>query len=432
MTANRRLLSVYAVLAFFTVLAGDAWRYSITWFGFGAVVLIVVAFTVVLLVKQRDHWRFNDLPYPLVAFVALALLSTAWSFYPQWTAVGAVTTVMTVTAALAIAVTFTLPQILRLLGHALRIVLGLSILFELFVSVIIRHPILPWWTDYTGLKVHPADYWSRDLLFHGKQIQGIVGNSNLLGFIALLGLIVFAIEFASRSLHRGWAGFWVVVAVADILLTRSATVTVAIIVVAAVTIVLLLLRQAKTARGRSYVGIGAIAVVAIVAASAVVFNHRLLELLGKSSDLTGRTRIWGEVIHLASQRPFAGWGWISYWLPGLPPFNNHAFVNGGVELLQAHEAWLDVWLQLGIVGLIVFAALVISTLVRAWILAVDRPQLGRASVRRHSAVSLLPVLLLVALLAQSLAESRLLIEYGMLLLALIAIKTKHQDPVVET
>src|SRR5665213_4323894 len=165
MTANRRLLSAYAVLTFFTVLAGDAWRYSITWFGFGAVVLVIVAFAVVLLVKQRGRWRFNDLPYPLVAFVALTILSIAWSDYRQWTAVGALTTVMTVSAALAIAVTFTLPQILRLLGHALRIILGLPILFELFVSVIIRHPSLPWWTDYTGLKVQPADYWSRDLLF---------------------------------------------------------------------------------------------------------------------------------------------------------------------------------------------------------------------------------------------------------------------------
>jgi hypothetical protein len=45
-------------------------------------------------------------------------------------------------------------------------------------------------------------------------------------------------------------------------------------------------------------------------------------------------------------------------------------------------------------------------------------------------VTLVPVLIVVALLAQSVTESRLLIEYGLLLLSLFAIKTKRPDPVV--
>lgn len=431
MIENRRWLRAFAVFTFFTVLAGDAWRYSISWYGYGAIVVVVSAVCVVLVVKQRHRWRFNGLPYPLVVFLALAVVSTAWSDYPQWTAIAAVTTILTAMAAFALAVTFSLAEILRALGHALRIILGLSILFELFVSVVIRHPILPWWTNYTGLTVHAADYWSRDLLLTGDRIQGIVGNSNLLGFVALLGLIVFAIEFASRSMRRGWAAFWIAVAVADILLTRSATVTVAIVVVAAVAAVLLLLRRAGTTRGRVLVSLGALVVIAIGVALAFAFRHQLLHLLGKNSELTGRTTIWSSVIHLAGQRPAVGWGWISYWVPFIPPFKGLA-VNGGVQLLQAHEAWLDVWFQLGIVGLVVFGALVVSALVRAWIMSVDRPQLALGVPARYSAITLLPVLLLVALLAQSLAESRLLLEYGMLLLSLIAIKTKRPDLMVET
>ena len=44
-----------------------------------------------------------------------------------------------------------------------------------------------------------------------------------------------------------------------------------------------------------------------------------------------------------------------------------------------------------------------------------------------TALSLLPLLLLVALLVQSLAESRLLIEYGLFTLVIIAVKTKLGD-----
>jgi hypothetical protein len=62
-------------------------------------------------------------------------------------------------------------------------------------------------------------------------------------------------------------------------------------------------------------------------------------------------------------------------------------------------------------------------------LAIDRPQVGVGVRSDYDPATLLPVLVLVALLAQSIAESRLLIEYGFLLLALFAIKTKRPDPV---
>jgi exopolysaccharide production protein ExoQ len=232
-------------------------------------------------------------------------------------------------------------------------------------------------------------------------------------------------------MKRGWSGFWIVIALVDIALTRSATVIVAGVVVAAAAIVLVLLRRAKTDRGRRTVSIVSIVVIVLGAAGALVLHAPLLKLLNKTSTLTGRTNIWGEVIKLASQRPVVGWGWISYWVPGLAPFNKSIFRIGGIQYLQAHEAWLDLWLQLGIVGVVVFAAFALSALVRSWILAVDRPRLARGETGSYDPTTLRPVLVLVALLAQSFAESRLLIEYGLLLLALFAIKTKRPDPLLD-
>jgi O-antigen ligase len=258
-----------------------------------------------------------------------------------------------------------------------------------------------------------------------------MGNSDLLGFVALLGVIVFAIEFASRSMRRGWSGFWIVIALVDIALTRSATVIVAGVVVAVAAIVLVLLRRARTVRARRTVSVASIIVILLGIAGALVLHTQILRLLNKSSTLTGRTDIWSEVIRLASQRPVLGWGWISYWVPGLAPFNQRIFNIGGIQYLQAHDAWLDLWLQLGIIGVIVFAAFALSALVRSWILAVDRPQFGPGKAGGFDPTTLLPVLILVALLAQSVAESRLLIEYGLFLLALFAIKTKRTDSLAE-
>lgn len=427
MVRNRVWLSVYAVLVFFTVLSGDTERYALTWYGWGAIILVIFVIALVIIIRARARWRLTGLPFPLLAFLALTVLSIAWSDYRQYTAAAALLSIVTAIGALSLAVTFRLSELLRLLGHALRIILAGSILFELVVSIFVRHPFTPWWTNYTGQKIHPAEYWSRDLLFKGDRIQGIMGNSDLLGFVALLGVIVFAIEFASRSMHRGWSGFWIVIAVIDIALTRSATVFVAAVAVAVAAIVLVLLRRAQSDRARRTISIVSILAVIVGIAGAVVLRGPLLSALGKSGTLTGRTGIWTEVIAIARQRPVLGWGWISYWVPGLAPFNRKAFNIGGIQYLQAHDAWLDLWLQLGIIGVIVFAAFALSALVRSWILSIDRPHLGPTQLGAYDPVTLLPVLVLVALLAQSLAESRLLIEYGLLLLCLFAIKTKRPD-----
>ena len=429
MVRKRAWLSAYAVLVFFTVLSGDTERYALTWFGWGAIIVGIFAIALVIVIRGRARWRLAGLPLPLLAFLALAVLSIIWSDYRQWTVAAAALSIVTAVGALSLAITFTLAQLMRLLGHALRIILAGSILFELVVAIFVRHPFTPWWTSYAGQKVHPAEYWSRDLLFHGDRIQGIMGNSDLLGFVALLGVIVFALEFASRSMRRGWSGFWIVVALVDIGLTRSATVAVAAVVVAVAAIVLVLLRRGKSDHSRRVIGGVSAAIIVVALAGAFAFQAPLLRLLNKSSTLTGRTDIWAEVVHLASQRPVLGWGWISYWVPGLAPFDKSVFRIGGIQYLQAHDAWLDLWLQLGIVGVVVFAAFTLSALVRSWILAVDRPQRGPGAPARYEAATLLPVLILVALVTQSFAESRLLIEYGLFLLTLFAIKTKRPDSV---
>ena len=215
---SRRWLALYAVALFFTVLSGDTERYGLTWYGWGAIIAVLFTVSLVLVIRARHRWRFIGLPFPLLGFLILTFLSIAWSYYPQWTVVAAVSTLLTVVGAFALALTFSLPELIRLFGHALRIILAASILFELVVSIFVRHPFTPWWTHYKV--IHPADNWSRDLLFKGDRIQGIMGNSDLLGFVALLGVLVFAIEFASRSIPRVVSAIFLVLALVEIGLTR--------------------------------------------------------------------------------------------------------------------------------------------------------------------------------------------------------------------
>jgi exopolysaccharide production protein ExoQ len=426
-----RFRAVYLTATLFTLFAGDVWRYTVTWWGFSVIAIAMTAFAAAMLVrsKRRGAWAWNMMPFFLALFLLLVTASIAWSFYPGASALGVLTTWMSVTVALSIAVNYSWPEILRALGIALRLILGLSLVFEFVVAAFIGRPVLPLWVDYSSYEKLPKLlYWSRDLLFEGGKIQGVVGNSSLLAFVALIGLIVFSIQFASKLANRVRSAIWMIVAAASIALTRSATITIALVVLAVVVIVVLGLRRVGP---RGSVAIYASVVALIIGGVIVVtrVSSTILGLLGKSDDLTGRLDIWNAVIALAQQRPAFGWGWVSYWVPWVAPFDTLAF-EGGVRQLHAHNAWLDVFLQIGIVGLVVFGLLVLSTGIRSWQLATQTERVSPSSPGRFTVISLLPLLLLVALLVQSLAESRLLVEYGIVTLVIITVKTKlHERPV---
>lgn len=434
MLMNPRVRLGFSSLALFTLLAGDAWRLSLGWWFFGVLSIVITGFSAWLLWLQRARWSVGGLPLPMLAFLALITVSIFWSHYPGATALGLFTTWLIVINAVGLAITFTWGELLKALGLVLRFVLAASLLFELFVSIVLRQRLLPFFgqpgVDYSSYQHIPGMLmWSRNELFKvigDGRIQGIVGNANSLGFLALLALIVISIQMAKRAVSKYSAVFWLVIAFATILMTKSATVTLALIGTAVVLCILLLVRSVKTAGGKWLVYGASLAITAILLGAALVFRTQIFELLGKSSDLTGRLGIWQKVIELTQQQPAFGWGWVSYWVPWAEPFNNLVF-RGGVRQLQAHNTWLDVAFQVGLVGLVIFIALVGAALIKAWQLAADRPQSSPGVTQKFSALTLLPLLILVALLVQSLAESRLITEYGLALLLLIAIKTKRRE-----
>jgi len=408
-----------AAVTLFTALAGDFWRYLLSWYGWGATAAVLVACWIALAARERLSWR--GVPIALALFVGLAATSILWSQYRLETAIGAALTALTAVVGVTLARTLTLEQVLRALGVALRWIIGLSLLFELVVATIVRQPVLPLWVSYEG-EVPRAYYWSRNELlevFDGGRIQGIVGNANLLGFAALLAIIVFAIQLVDRRVGQAAGYGWLAAAALTFSFAGSSTMVVAAAGAAIVLGILLVARRLGT---RARIRLYAASAVTLAAGGAlvVVFRDAVLGLLGRSGDLTNRVDIWASVTELALERPWLGWGWVSYWAPWAEPFDGLAVIRG-VEYLQAHSAWLDVWLQLGAVGLAVFIVLVASTLLRTVTWAVDAP-LG--DVVDSPALRLLPALIGTVLLVQSFAESRLLVEAGWLLLVWLAVASR--------
>lgn len=421
----------FATFVLFTGIAGDFWRDALTWYGYGVMVALGVAGSVVLLRRRSTAVHWKNLPYPLMAFFAFCLLSIIWSDYRLYTTLGVFVQLITAAAGISIAITLSWAELLIALGWTLRLILGFSFVFEFIVSVFIRHPIFPVWVVPDDPE-HPAAllYWSRNLLFDGGKIQGIVGNSSLLAMAALLALITFSLQLASRSVNRFWGGFWILVSLITIAITRSATIFAGLAVVIAVAAIVLLVRRARTARGRALIYGALVVVLALFVVAGTVLRTPLLAALGKTSTLTGRVGIWDAVIRFASERPAFGWGWLGYWIPWIEPFKSLDVVRGGVQVLHAHNAWLDVWLQVGIVGLVIFIIWTFTTLVRSWLVAKDRIIVEPGTLGTYSWVSLLPLLMFSAQLIQSIAESRMLLEGGLMLLVIWSVKTKLH-PVAE-
>jgi exopolysaccharide production protein ExoQ len=407
-----RFGTAYAALAI--LMGGDAVRYAIGWLGWGIALGVLLIATLIQLFRADWRSSLKRLPWPLTALLGLMLIGSLWSNY-QIVSLGAALVQMATTSfALFLATAFDWREILRLVAGTLRGILFASVLFELYAAVIVRGPIQPFFPNYSGSKPPAvAFYWTQGKLFSNDRIQGIVGNSNMLAYMAMIALVVFSIEFAANTTSRLVSALSFLAAIPMMVLSRSASIGFALAsIVAAAVVSIAAEGKDRDTRHRYYrVAWGVIGTAALLV---LTYRAQIFTLIGKSPDMTGRTKIWKIVLHLIDQRPLQGWGWSSYWVPWVEPYKGLVVINH-VPYYQAHNAFLDVWMQLGIFGLGLFLLLVGLTFVRLW----------RLAVRHTSPLYLWPILVFVGIVTQNLTESRILVEIGWVLLVLFAVKVQE-------
>lgn len=422
------LLRGWCVFVLVLALGGTSWVLATGPVVTGVVTVAAAVVSTIIWLSARPAVQGRRMPWALLAYVLWAVLSLIWSAWPATTAITWVLLVATTVQGFFIAVMLTWRDIVRALASALKWIIGLSIVFELAVSWLVHGPLLPGF-QIPERKYDPIVYWSRDNFFDfDGRIQGIFGNANLLGAVMVLALVVFAIRYAARAPRRNLLIAWMAVAAFLLVRAGSATAYVSVVAVAVVLGTVLLMRTARRPgeRTRWYV---LYAVVAIGGGAALWFGRDLLfGALGRSADLTGREGIWGAVLERATQHPIVGWGFATPWLPWEARFDGW-IVDHGQTVMQAHSMWLDVFLQLGAVGVVILALAYLAFLWRAWFFAVDRPRFDLRPDRPYSHLTLLPTLVGALLLVQGISESNPLLVWGWLLFVLFSVKIK-QTPLV--
>lgn len=396
----------------------------------GALIVIAVltaatvAIWVPAIVRARPAplaWR--RLPWAILGYGALALLSVIWSLWPVATLLTGVLLLTGTLNALFIAHVLSWREILQAIASALKWLLGLSVALELWVALVVRHPILPFFFDAPGDEINPHWYWVRGNLIDGGRIQGIVGNSNLLAALCLVALIVFGVLFAARVRWRTTLALWGIAAAYLLIRAASATVYAAAVAAAIALAVALLIRRAADSRARGRIYALALGGTAVLIALAVAFRIPLLDRLGRTGDLTGRFEIWEQVLQRAGDSPLWGLGFSSPWIPDEPEIHGW-IIDHGITVFTAHNMWVDVFFQLGWIGLVLMFCIWASLLWRSWFFAVDRPRWDLQPDRPYSPLTLAPSLITVSLLVQGLAESAPIMLWGWLLVVLFTFKIK--------
>lgn len=366
----------------------------IGWPGLCAVLGTLVALAAVSVRARRDRIEWHGLlPISLLVFVGWCAASTLWSANPGTTLASALYQCAWAFLAIYLVLVRDTLQLVRIVGDVLRFLLTASMALEVFSGVIATEPV-----HYLGVS---------GTIAQGGPIEGIFGTRNALALVSMLALVTFFVEWRTRSVRRGTALYSLLIAAASLTLSQSPVAVPVLVLVAAGALFLWLLRSIRGERAR----FGAqIALACVTVASGVVvwlLRDRIIALLDARSTLLVRHELWIQMWVLSKQRPLTGWGWTGLWHADELPYN---IINALSSAPHPNglNAYLDVLLQLGVAGVLIFAVLTVLALGRSWLIASNS----------RNVIHIWVPLVLIALLATSAAESSMLVDYGWVLLVI--------------
>ncbi|MCS5722050.1 O-antigen ligase family protein [Herbiconiux sp. CPCC 203407] len=372
-------------------------RSMIGWPGLIAIVSALVVFAGLSFVGRWHDLDWHGLlPISLLVFVGWCAVTLLWSSYLPSTLNGLLYQLAYAFLGVYIAVVRDLIQVVRALGDVLRVVLTASLAVEILAGLLLDTTV-PFLNVTGGIA-------------SGGPVQGILGTRNMLGFVAMLALVTFAIELATRSIRRGIGIYSAAIAVIAVVLSGSPVTLGVAVVTGVATVILLALRRAasETRRGWHFVLL-AVSLLGLIVG--YLARGSILALLSERREFTYRLEIWRELWRLIDLNALEGWGWTGFWRSNVSPFFA-LDVIGNRSHTSALNAFVDVYFQTGLVGFVIFVGFVALAFGRAWVLAAAR----------KSIVFLWTALVIVVLVSTSMAESAVLVEYGWLLLVICSVK----------
>lgn len=186
--------------------------------------------------------------------------------------------------------------------------------------------------------------------------QGIFGQKNLCGAtVSILLLPAFFIEAV------GWmakAGRAIYAGVVLLIIYESHSAGALLVTIGCLAFVAILYVFSRfDGRGRFAIA-GAASVTVTILGILVMQNiSTILLALGKDSTLTGRTAIWAQILTFIMKRPILGYGLNAFWQGLHGESGTLAIALHWSGITYAESGLLELWLQLGLLGVLLYLAL---------------------------------------------------------------------------
>lgn len=300
--------------------------------------LIMLAFiypAIYVLQHMRSFWQIVRYDKLLMLLVIWALLSVLWSIAPARTAISSINLLAGTFFGIYLALRYRLREQVTIIALALAIAAVASVIVAMLTPSLGRH-----------IARGSVEVWS-----------GVYLHKNGLGRYMAICAIGFWL-LATERWYRWWN--WAIFGLAILLILLASSGT-ALLTVAALLLLVPLYRQLRKRRP----DLRLVPFAIIVTGSGLVLwllipdlaqaFDALLVLLGRNPErnsLLVRLALWEFVWEFIRERPLLGYGFDAFWFTGdtkLLYVNNNAT---GWPVEQAHNGFLELWLQLGVFGLV--------------------------------------------------------------------------------
>lgn len=283
----------------------------------------------------------------LIGLVLLTFFSAAWSADPGLTLRRSIALLATTLFGVDFAVRYSLRDQLRLLAVALGGVVLLSVIVQVFF---------------------PGQIPTVDMLYPDAWV-GLFGQKNEFGRIVVLATLV-VLTAVRKSVGGIIITFLALVAAIGLIIAaQSMTSFVALVGM------ILVMQFAPTlrwsARIRRAVQVFG-TIIALPAFYALIhFRDSVTELMGRNASLTGRVKIWGLSVASIALKPILGYGYSAFWPASAEAMRIDVAINWTVP--HAHDAYIELALELGLVGLGLYVGAYLLAMKRAaWYMRMER------------------------------------------------------------
>jgi exopolysaccharide production protein ExoQ len=275
-----------------------------------------------------------------VLFILMVLMSAIWSVNPDLTMRRGAGYVLTMVIAGYLSVRFDVDDRMRVLSWGFAVAAIGSLLF---VAAFPQYGIM----GSSGL----AGEW-----------RGVFPHKNVLGPVMAVAVFTELYLLVVGNGRSRWRWALLSVYLALVVLSQSATAWFLSVFYLAGTCVYFLWKRERLAGV-----LASIVVLLILLIVLIVLRddpERMLGIVGKDVTLTGRTTLWNVVVGFIGERPILGWGYRAMWNLDDPTTTLADKLTGGWGVTSSHNAFLEITLQLGLVGLALMMGIIAVALWR--------------------------------------------------------------------